>query len=99
VLERTMLREPPGALDAHPTMSPLYWGEMEKQRAIDTRNALEEILRGQPHLSKYTSFYVKPEQAENLTPEEIELMRMYSTLQGNAREYTKEQRQKIGIRQ
>ncbi len=72
--------------------------DTEKQRAIDTRNALEEILRGQPHLSKYTSFYVKPDQAANLTPDEVELMRLYATLQQHARDYSKQQRQSIGVR-
>ena len=34
--------------------------DTDKQRAVDTRNALVEILRSQPHLSKYTKFYVRP---------------------------------------
>lgn len=71
--------------------------DVDKQRAIETRNALEGILRGQPHLSKYSRFYVKPGEAANLTPQEIELMRLYSTIQDNARDHAKQQR--IGIRQ
>jgi hypothetical protein len=71
--------------------------DTDKQRAIDTRNALEEILRGQPHLSQHTTFYVRPGQGENLTPQEMELMRLYSTLQQHALEYAKNQRQKIGV--
>jgi hypothetical protein len=71
--------------------------DTEEQRAIETWNALKEILRGQPNLSKYTSFYVKPEQAENLTPQEIELTRFYSTIQDNAKNYSHQQR--IGVRQ
>ncbi len=34
--------------------------EMDKQRGIDTRSALDEILKGQPDVSRYDRFYVKP---------------------------------------
>ena len=70
--------------------------DVAKQRAIETRSALEEMMRGHPNLSKHTRFYVKPEDQKDLTPEEIEMMRMYSGLQDKAREYAKEQR--IGIK-
>lgn len=70
--------------------------DTDKQRAIDTRAALEEILRQHPNLSRYSSFYVKPGDIENLTPEEIQLMQLYSTQQKAARDYTKSQR--IGIK-
>jgi hypothetical protein len=69
----------------------------DKQRAIDLNNAVRELMRGHEHISEYPSFYVKPEQAPNLTPEEVELMRLYSTLQQNARNFAKGQ--KIGVRQ
>ncbi len=74
--------------------------DTEKSRAIEARNALEEILRGQPHLSRYTSFYVKPDQAGDLSPQEITLMRLYSEMQRRAREYAEGQRAaRIGVRQ
>jgi hypothetical protein len=73
--------------------------DVDRQRAIDTRNALEEILRSQPHLSRYTSFYVKPDQAANLTPEELRLMQFYSLLQQRAREHAAQERERsIGVR-
>jgi hypothetical protein len=71
--------------------------DVNKQRAIETRDALQKLMAGHPALSKYTNFYVKPEEAENLTPEEIELMRAYSTIQDQAKAYNKEQR-RLGIR-
>ncbi|SIO38181.1 hypothetical protein SAMN05444166_4247 [Singulisphaera sp. GP187] len=71
--------------------------DVDKQRAIDTRNALNEILGEQPNLSQYSSFYVKPEDLDKLSPEEVELMRAYATQQAQAKEYAK--RQRVGIRQ
>ena len=61
--------------------------DTEKARAIDLRSELERILQEQPHLSRYTSFYVKPEQAANLSPQEIEMMRLYAGVQRRAQEY------------
>ncbi len=71
--------------------------DTDKQRAIDLRSALEEMMRGHPHLSRYQSFYVQPEDVESLTPEEIEMMRMYSGLQDQARQYAEEKRRRIGV--
>ena len=70
--------------------------DVDKQRAIDTRAALEEILRQHPSLSRYSSFYVKPEDVGKLTPEELALMQLYSTQQQAAREYAKAKR--IGVK-
>ena len=70
--------------------------DVDKQRAIDTRAALEEILRQHPSLSRYSSFYVKPEDVGQLTPEEVALMQLYSTQQHAAREYAKAKR--IGVK-
>ena len=70
--------------------------DVDKQRAIDTRNALEQILATHPNLSRYSSFYVKPENASSLTPEEIRLMRLYSEQQAAAKAYAASQR--VGIK-
>lgn len=72
--------------------------DVNKQRAVETRDALQKLMAGHPALSKYTNFYVKPEDAQTLTPEEIELMRAYSTIQDQAKAYNKDNRQRIGIR-
>jgi hypothetical protein len=72
--------------------------DTEKQRAVELRAELERMMQGHPNLSKYTSFYVKPEQVANLSPEEIQMMRVYSELQDRAKAYAKEQRTKIGLR-
>jgi hypothetical protein len=72
--------------------------DTEKSRAIELRNTLEEMMQGHSRLSKYTNFYVRPEEAANLTPEEIEMMRVYSELQDRARAHAKQQRLSIGVR-
>jgi hypothetical protein len=41
-----------------------------RQRAIDLRSLLGAIMRGHPSLSRYSSFYVKPEDVADLSPEE-----------------------------
>ena len=41
---------------------------------------LERMMQGHPNLSQFTNFYVKPEDVSKLTPEDIQLMREYSTL-------------------
>jgi hypothetical protein len=66
--------------------------DVDKQRAIETRGALEDIMRTHPNLSNYSSFYVKPEDAAKLTPEEILMMREYSELQERAKQYAKAKR-------
>lgn len=71
--------------------------DVEKQRAIDTREALKQLLAQYPHLSSHTEFYVKPGDVANLSPEEIEAMRAYATQQQQTREWAAEQK-RIGVR-
>lgn len=71
--------------------------DAEKQRAIELRTTLEGIMRRQPHLAKYNSFFVRPEDYENLTPEETQLMRLYSGIQDASREYAKQHPRNVGV--
>ena len=73
--------------------------DTEKQRAVETRAALEDIMRSHPTLSEFTNFYVKPEDTAKLTGEEIEMMRKYTELQDRAKKYAKSKRGQIGIQQ
>ena len=68
--------------------------DMEKIRAIETRNALEELLRRNPQVSQYTNFYVRPENQQGLTPDAVEQLRMLRLLQSNAQKHAKDQRLK-----
>ena len=69
--------------------------DMPKMRAIETRGALEELLRRNPNVSQYTNFYVRPEDKLNLTPDDIEKLQLMSRLQSNAQKHAKEQRMKM----
>lgn len=73
--------------------------DTDKQRAIDLRDSLQAMMAGHPNLSKHTEFYVKPDDVANLSPEELELMRAYATQEQQSREWSKAQRQRIGVRQ
>jgi hypothetical protein len=73
--------------------------DADKQRAIEFRNELEKLMEGHKSLSKYSRYYVKPENAEKLTPEEIRYMRAYSQLGDQGRAYAKKKRAEIGIKQ
>jgi hypothetical protein len=72
--------------------------DVDKQRAIETRQALEEMMRGHSNLSRYSSFYVKPEDVADLSPEEIELMRKYTEMSDQSKAYAKAKRERIGVR-
>lgn len=67
--------------------------DVEKARAVELRNRLEEILKGQPHLSRYQRFYVKPEEASSLTPGQVDLMRLYAGIQEQAQAAAKRKRE------
>lgn len=74
--------------------------DLEAARAVDSRRVLDQILRRQPNISQYTSWYVRPDQAANLTPEQIELMRLYTGIRQDARDYMERQRSgdaRIGV--
>jgi len=72
--------------------------DVDKQRAIELRNAVEDMMKGHSNLSKYSNFYVKPEDVADLTPEEIQMMRMYSGIQDKAKAYAKDKRERIGVK-
>jgi hypothetical protein len=59
------------------------------------RAALEEITWPYPNLGTYSSLHVKPEDAATLTPEEILMMREYSELRDQAKQYVKEKRENM----
>jgi hypothetical protein len=69
--------------------------DMPKMRAIETRRALEELLKKNPQISQYTNFYVKPEDQPQLTPADTQRMQLLGRLQSNAQQHAKEQRMKL----
>lgn len=71
--------------------------DVDKQRAVETWAALEEIMRSHTNLSQFPNFYVKPEDAAKLTPEDILIMRKYSEHQDQAKKHAKAKRETIGV--
>ena len=72
--------------------------DLDKSQAIDSRRALEAILDQRPHLSQYSSFYVKREDVAKLSPEEVQLMRAYTQQVNAAKEYARKRREQLGVR-
>lgn len=63
--------------------------DMRQQRA-SAMNLLREMLASDPErIKKFESISVRPEQLANLTPEEIEMMRLLRTLESQASETKK----------
>ncbi len=65
--------------------------------AVETRSALEKIMRGHPILSQFINFYVKPEDAAKLTPDDIAMMRKHTELRDRAKKYAKQKREQITV--
>ena len=65
--------------------------DLEKQQAAEVAQARNELLAGMPHVKSHTNYYVRPEDAAGLTPEEVELLRLQATAASRARE-------RIGVR-
>jgi hypothetical protein len=72
--------------------------DVNKLKAIDTREALEESLRGQPNIKEYNQFYVRPGQQQNLSALEIQQMQLLARLQEQAQRHVKMERAKQGGR-
>jgi hypothetical protein len=58
--------------------------DMEKQRAGASRDLLQEILHGQPNVKEFKELYVPKELQGNLTPDQIEKLRLLKTLEKEA---------------
>jgi hypothetical protein len=71
--------------------------DIDKARTIEARNALEDMLRRQPHVRSFTNYYADPTAALNgdLSADEVEQLRMLSAMQKRARAYAA-RRQKEG---
>jgi hypothetical protein len=66
--------------------------DMEKQRDIEARRLIEEMLKGNPNVGHFERLSVKPENLGNLSPEEILMYRLYQTLEQQAQKRGREQR-------
>ncbi|MBX6312867.1 MAG: hypothetical protein IRY99_08125, partial [Isosphaeraceae bacterium] len=72
--------------------------DMDKARAIEARNALEEVLDRNPYVSEFTNFYVKPEDMVRLSPEDRVRMQLYALMKERAKAAAEERRERrIGL--
>lgn len=71
--------------------------DLEKQRYLEQRAALDSMLRGSPNVSHYTQHYVRPENKGQLSPDEVVQLRKLTEMQAQGRKYTEQQR-RIGVR-
>jgi hypothetical protein len=65
--------------------------DIDKARTIEARNALEDMLKRQPHVRSFTNYFADPVALGRgeLTAEEIMQLRMLNEMQRRGREYTK----------
>jgi hypothetical protein len=66
--------------------------DTERQQAIESNNALHDMMRGQPHLREYSNFTIKPGTEGRLTPSEMEMLRMSEELQKRSRQFMEQRR-------
>jgi hypothetical protein len=58
--------------------------DMDKAKLVATRDYIENALRGAPGVSHFERMYVRPDQYQNLSPWEIELLRLNATMDRRA---------------
>jgi hypothetical protein len=61
-------------------------------RDLAVRDAIEEMLRGNPDVRKFEEFSVRPEALPTLGPDEITLMRLYRALERRAQQAAKQKK-------
>jgi hypothetical protein len=66
--------------------------DTEKQKAIELRDALHDLMRGQPHLRESVDYTIKPGMEGSLTPGEMEMLRMSVELRKRARQFMEQRR-------
>jgi hypothetical protein len=55
--------------------------DMDLQRQIAARQLVEEALAGNKNVGHFEELYVKPENLPNLSPQELQLLRLYKTIE------------------
>jgi hypothetical protein len=66
--------------------------DVERQRAIEARNALESIQSGMPHVRRFQEYYIPQAMRPEATPEEIEASRVAATQQQQLRNFIEQRR-------
>lgn len=71
--------------------------DTDKARGIDTRKALEAIMKTDPAISRFAEFYLNEENYKNAKPQTMELMRLFSELKNEAKARQKQARAVTGV--
>lgn len=58
---------------------------VDRAQHVQARQYVEQALAGNPNIRQFSELYVKPEDAARLSPEELQLLRLYRTLADQAR--------------
>ena len=66
--------------------------DLERQRVLEQRAAEERFLKSMPHISRYTTYYVRPEDKSSVTPEESLHLRQLIDMQARAKAQMARQR-------
>lgn len=64
--------------------------DMDKWESVRARELVKDALAGSPGISQFEKVYVQPGQEQNLTPKQVELLRLQRTLEDEARKAKKE---------
>ena len=59
--------------------------DVEKAKAIETRRALEDLMRGRPGIVEHSNFYARPQDMASLTDQDVIMMRLYNEMRDRAR--------------
>lgn len=70
--------------------------DLERQKAIEAANVRNELLSSMPHISQHVAFTPKRGEEANLTPQEIELLRLIPTMKERAISAA-EKRKQLGL--
>lgn len=67
-------------------------GGIERQKALEARRILSQMLADSPRVKSYTSYYADPRQAAELTPEETRSLKLLRGMEKRGREHAKKQK-------
>lgn len=71
---------------------------MDRIRAIDAREVLNDMLSGNDKLSEFTNYYVKPENRDRLNQEDILMLQLFAAYKEKAKQAAERERMKIGVK-
>ena len=69
--------------------------DLAKQRDILSKQIIADTLRGRPAVGRYETLFVRPDQAAQLTPEDLAMIRLNRAIEKRAKEQAEQRR--IGL--